>query len=183
MLPMATLALLLLLRCSQAFTAGSSSCRPLQPLRRSEQSIRAASRLILHARRRVNRQQTPVDDVEVPQLGDEMLQDLRDFQQRSRAAAVDDDEDVSQFAQTSKEEGSGILNLAENVMSTLLVVDFFVVIAFLGWFLVGAALQSSQPAILLQFQGIFQPVVVPALSVLMAGSVLSGLIDKVKKKD
>ena len=65
----------------------------------------------------------------------------------------------------------------------MLIADFFVVIVFLLWFLVAAALQKTYPVVLERFQDIFQPVVVPSLTVLMGGSIASGVMgDKEKDK-
>eukprot|EP01039_Chlorochromonas_danica_P003830 gene3830-4181_t len=71
----------------------------------------------------------------------------------------------------------------KNALSLILVVDFFVIIGFLIWFLVGIGLQSSYPVVLQVFQSIFQSVVVPALTVLMAGSIISGLMSKKDDED
>ncbi len=73
-----------------------------------------------------------------------------------------------------------------DVVSNIIVADFFLILGFLLWFVVGISTQSSQPAILHTFQGIFQPVVVPSLTVLMVGSLASGLLnrsDDSKKED
>lgn len=65
-----------------------------------------------------------------------------------------------------------------DVVSNVIVADFFLILGFLLWFVVGISTQSSQPAILHTFQGIFQPVVVPSLTVLMVGSLASGLLNR-----
>ena len=68
------------------------------------------------------------------------------------------------------------------MVTSVLIADFFVVMFFLIWFLLAAALQSTYPVVLERFQDIFQPVVVPSLTVLMAGSIASGLLgDRVKE--
>ena len=76
---------------------------------------------------------------------------------------------------------NSIANSLKNAFSALLIADFFVVIGFLLWFLAAAALQSTYPVVLEKFQDIFQPVVVPSLTVLMVGSIASGAIDERKK--
>ena len=74
------------------------------------------------------------------------------------------------------------LEAIKNIVSFVLIADFFVVIVFLLWFIVAAATQKTTPVILERFQDIFQPVVVPSLTVLMAGSIASGLLgDRVKE--
>jgi hypothetical protein len=70
----------------------------------------------------------------------------------------------------------------QGLLNKALVLNFFVVVGFLVWFLSGVVLQSSYPAVLLGFQGIFQPVVVPALTVLMVGSVATGVAEKLPKR-
>lgn len=65
----------------------------------------------------------------------------------------------------------------KSAFTTLLIADFFVVIVFLVWFLAAAVLQSSYPVVLERFQDVFQPVVVPALTVLMVGSIASGALE------
>jgi hypothetical protein len=61
-------------------------------------------------------------------------------------------------------------------LSLVLVVDFFVVLVFLVWFLLGAALQSTNAVVLERFQDIFNPVVVPCLTLLMVGSIASAVL-------
>lgn len=58
-----------------------------------------------------------------------------------------------------------------------MIADFFVVMFFLIWFLLAAALQSTYPVVLERFQDIFQPIVVPSLTVLMVGSIASGILE------
>eukprot|EP01038_Epipyxis_sp_PR26KG_P006374 gene6374-8779_t len=69
-----------------------------------------------------------------------------------------------------------VMKTIKNGISLILVADFFVIMVFLVWFLVAAALQSTYPVVLERFQDIFQPVVVPALTVLMVGSIASGIV-------
>eukprot|EP01031_Cornospumella_fuschlensis_P035057 gene35057-42457_t len=71
----------------------------------------------------------------------------------------------------------------QNFLSVLFVVDFFVILVFLAWFLAGVATQSTVPVVLERFQDIFQPVVVPALTVLMTGSIASGVLENMRKKE
>ena len=77
--------------------------------------------------------------------------------------------------------GSNAMQSIKDVVGALLIADFFVVIAFLVWFLFAAAMQSTNPFFLEKFQDIFQPVVVPALTVLMAGSIASGVVENFGK--
>jgi ABC-type uncharacterized transport system permease subunit len=68
------------------------------------------------------------------------------------------------------------VSTVKSAISALLIADFFVVIFFLVWFLAAAAMQKTNPFLLEKFQDIFQPVVVPSLTVLMAGSIASGVL-------
>jgi len=70
----------------------------------------------------------------------------------------------------------------KSAFTTLLIADFFVVIVFLVWFLFAAVLQSSYPVVLERFQDVFQPVVVPSLTVLMVGSIASGLLESASNR-
>lgn len=80
-----------------------------------------------------------------------------------------------------QQEGSSIVDKVKDILSTVLIADFFLIMAFLLWFIVAAALQSTYPVVLERFQDIFQPVVVPSLTVLMVGSIASGLSGKKKE--
>lgn len=113
-------------------------------------------------------------------LFDELEGDLASFESRSRLI---DYQSKLIKPEAIKEDGA-IMKYLKNSVSTVLIVDFFVVIVFLVWFLAAAALQKTYPVVLERFQDIFQPVVVPSLTVLMAGSILSGVIgDKEKEKN
>jgi hypothetical protein len=81
-----------------------------------------------------------------------------------------------------EDDDRGILKSINDILAVVLIGDFFLVIFFLLWFLVAAALQSTYPVILERFQDIFQPIVVPSLTVLMAGSIASGVLGKDNKK-
>ena len=88
-------------------------------------------------------------------------------------------QDISQFSSLSNEKektssSSSAMTSLKNAFAVFLIADFFVVIVFLIWFLAAAAMQSTNPFLLERFQDIFNPVVVPSLTVLMVGSILSG---------
>lgn len=96
--------------------------------------------------------------------------------------------DFEALLQSDQDSGSvskirfGSMSILQKLLNKALVLDFFVVVGFLLWFLVGVALQSSNPAMLLGFQSIFQPVVVPALTVLMVGSIATGIAEKLSER-
>jgi len=118
--------------------------------------------------------QTPTRTAEAPRsISDQLQSDISIFQERSLQAA--------QERSSSSKPESGAVNVLKSVFSAVLIADFFVVIAFLLWFLAAAAMQKTNPFLLEKFQDIFQPVVVPSLTVLMAGSIASGVISKDKE--
>eukprot|EP01036_Dinobryon_divergens_P025684 gene25684-34257_t len=82
---------------------------------------------------------------------------------------------------SGQQEGSSVVDKVKDILSAVLIADFFLIMAFLLWFIVAAALQSTYPVVLERFQDIFQPVVVPSLTVLMVGSIASGLSGKKKE--
>eukprot|EP00520_Triparma_pacifica_P013381 CAMPEP_0118650658 /NCGR_PEP_ID=MMETSP0785-20121206/10362_1 /TAXON_ID=91992 /ORGANISM="Bolidomonas pacifica, Strain CCMP 1866" /LENGTH=181 /DNA_ID=CAMNT_0006543043 /DNA_START=238 /DNA_END=780 /DNA_ORIENTATION=+ len=68
--------------------------------------------------------------------------------------------------------GEAIGQTVKGVISNIVVVDFFFILAFLAWFLAGVISSTffKNDAIQLAFNGIFQPIVQPALGILMIGS-------------
>lgn len=107
----------------------------------------------------------------------------KDFQELSKSAVVD----KPYNNQTTKDSGAtkaerSTWHSASKVITKVLIADFFVVVAFLLWFVVAVVLQSSYPVVLERFQDVFQPVVVPALTVLMVGSIASGVAENIQKR-
>lgn len=99
-------------------------------------------------------------------LDDSLAQLLADAQQMQRQQQPTD----SQGAATPvKAAGSAI----RNALSTLVIADFFVVCLFLLWFLAGvvASYVLKNDAIQIAFNGIFQPIVQPALGILMIAAI------------
>lgn len=112
---------------------------------------------------------------------DTLLQkELSQFQATTSSSTVGNEKYKSQIV-SSPETAPQIASI-KNVISTLLVADFFLVMVFLAWYILAAVTQSTTPVILERFQDIFQPVVVPSLTVLMAGSMASGLLGNGEKK-
>ena len=113
---------------------------------------------------------------------DTLLQkELSQFQSStSSSSSTGNEKYKSQLA--SSPETAPQMSSIKNVISTLLVADFFLVMVFLAWYILAAVTQSTTPVILERFQDIFQPVVVPSLTVLMAGSMASGLLGNGEKK-
>jgi len=67
-----------------------------------------------------------------------------------------------------------------STISTLLTIDFFLVVGFLFWFLTGVFVSNvlNNDTVQIAFNNIFQPIVQPALGILMIGSVASGSLGK-----
>ena len=84
---------------------------------------------------------------------------------------------------SSPGDSSTALQSIKDLVGVVLIADFFVVMVFLVWFLFAAAMQKTNPFFLEKFQDIFQPVVVPCLTVLMAGSIASGVLGDKKKEE
>lgn len=77
----------------------------------------------------------------------------------------------------AEEESFSIPATIGSVMSTIVTIDFFVVCALLLWFLTGIASSYllKNDAIQIAFNNIFEPVVQPALGVLMIASIASSV--------
>jgi hypothetical protein len=67
-----------------------------------------------------------------------------------------------------------------NIVSTIVTIDFFVVCALLVWFLAGVVSSSifKNDDIQIAFNGIFQPVVQPALGILMIAAISDAVLNK-----
>lgn len=102
-------------------------------------------------------------------INSQLEEDISRFKEKSLLEALDREKSED----TTKNE---IIKKLKDVFSAVLIADFFVVIFFLVWFLAAAALQSTNAFLLERFQDIFQPIVVPSLTVLMVGSVASGVL-------
>lgn len=111
-------------------------------------------------------------------VSQQLESDISRFQEREKAvqAAREQAMQSSSPGGGAKGEENGAVAALKSAFSTLLIADFFVVIFFLVWFLAAAALQSTNAFLLERFQDIFQPVVVPSLTVLMVGSIASGVM-------
>ena len=97
----------------------------------------------------------------------QLLKDAQSMQEKEKIINADGD------------EGGGALTTGiKNIISTIVTVDFFVVCAFLVWFLVGifSSTVLDNDSIQIAFNGIFQPLVQPALGILMIGAI-AGAID------
>ena len=75
-----------------------------------------------------------------------------------------------------EDEEINIGSTIKNVISTIVTIDFFVVFGLLLWFLSGifSSYVLKNDAIQIAFNGIFEPIVQPALGILMIASAASG---------
>jgi hypothetical protein len=87
--------------------------------------------------------------------------------------------DARAMRQNVKEDGDSNVSIPDavrNFLSTIVTIDFFVVCALLVWFLAGifGSYVLKNDDVQIAFNGIFQPVVQPALGILMIGSAAGG---------
>jgi hypothetical protein len=84
---------------------------------------------------------------------------------------------VDSEPESSSSKGTSLPGVARSAISTLITVDFFLICGFLLWFLAGifASNVLQNDSVQIAFNGIFQPVVQPALGVLMIGSIASAV--------
>lgn len=92
----------------------------------------------------------------------QLLSDAKAMQRESKSSEKDD-------------ESSGLVS---QVLSTIITVDFFVVCALLLWFLAGifCSYILKDDTVQIAFNGIFEPVVQPALGVLMIASLSDAVL-------
>ncbi|CAM9781332.1 unnamed protein product, partial [Hapterophycus canaliculatus] len=85
--------------------------------------------------------------------------------------------DIERFRRAENRQpataGESIASGAKNVISTIISIDFFVVIAFMLWFIAGvvSSYGFGETFLLDQFNDKWTPVVQPALGVLMGGTI------------
>lgn len=144
-------------------------------------SIDWESQPVFQTQRRDNNSSSNANDLLLPAGFQSDLDDFRltmsNYQ--SQIAPIGQSTPPGGVAQSSNSFIEGL----KSAFTTLLIADFFVVIVFLVWFLAAAVLQSSYPVVLERFQDVFQPVVVPALTVLMVGSIASGALESASNRD
>ena len=94
-----------------------------------------------------------------------------------RFAAREGGSKLKPLTGASAEEEGGIMKTVKNGFAALLIADFFVVIGFLVWFIAATVQReiTGNNFLLERFQDFFQPVLQPALGLLMLGSVASGV--------
>jgi len=82
------------------------------------------------------------------------------------------------------ENSISIPGTIKSVISTIVTIDFFVVCALLAWFLAGifCSYIIKDDTVQIAFNGIFEPVVQPALGVLMIGSAAGAVFKEPEKE-
>ncbi|CAM9570020.1 unnamed protein product [Heterosigma akashiwo] len=83
------------------------------------------------------------------------------------------------------EEEDSVLDKAGDIFSSILVIDFFVVVGLLGWFVVGviAKYAFGNSDIVISFRSNFDLVVQPAIGVLMLGTLAGAAVSKLNNKE
>jgi hypothetical protein len=119
----------------------------------------------LSSQPKIQLQEEEEDDDPLAQI----LKDAKQLQALERKNKGDVDE----------KEKTGNLDF-RNILSTIVTIDFFVVCAFLVWFLAGVVSSSifKNDDIQIAFNGIFQPVVQPALGILMIAAISDAVLNK-----
>lgn len=76
---------------------------------------------------------------------------------------------------------SAFADKAGGILNKVLVADFFVILAFFGWFVTGVFFKSvlSDASVIDKFTDIWMPVIQPALGLLMAGTLGVGALNNV----
>jgi len=85
----------------------------------------------------------------------------------------------SEDTEEEEEDDSSIKKQIRGVLSNIVTADFFVVCALLAWFLAGifCSYIIKDDTVQIAFNGIFEPVVQPALGILMIGSAAGAAFD------
>jgi len=117
----------------------------------------------------VPQQQTGGREVD---LQERLQQDIARFRKKEVEAKVDEEE-LTGF--------SAFADKAGGVLNKVLVADFFVILAFFGWFVTGVFFKSvlSDASVIDKFTDIWMPVIQPALGLLMAGTLGVGALNSV----
>lgn len=92
--------------------------------------------------------------------------------------------DIERFRRAENRQpetaGESIASGAKDIISTIISIDFFVVIAFMLWFIAGvvSSYGFDNTFLLDEFNDKWTPVVQPALGVLMGGTIAGGVVSK-----
>lgn len=108
---------------------------------------------------------------------------------KSAADLADLGADIERFRKQENRQpegvGDSLASGAKGVISSIIAVDFFVVIAFMLWFIAGviSSYGFSNTFLLDQFNDKWTPVVQPALGVLMGGTIAGGVVSKLGESE
>jgi len=110
-------------------------------------------------------------------LEKQLQEDIKIFKSSNIETASYNDEKYHQ--------SNGIASKIKELFSALLVADFFLILLFLTWFIAATISKEvfSSYFLIEKFQDIFQPVIQPALGLLMIGSVSSAVLKDDTKSD
>lgn len=132
----------------------------VKPLHRIQAVLYAKRRTILSRGREAEKSSEVVDDdlnqtsptPSTPAISPLFSQDYQDFLNRAKEKVREDPNAREEMKAVKDDPRAGLVESLKNSITYLLIVDFFVVLFFLAWFLLGAALQSVNPAPLQSFQ-------------------------------
>ncbi len=118
---------------------------------------------------------TPAPPSLEKQLEDRLQEDILKFRKKEVEKKAEEPEATGLSALTAK---------AGSALEKVLVADFFVVLGFLGWFLAGVFAKSAlgDRSVLDSFNKVWDPLIQPALGVLMAGTLGVGAINSVASR-
>jgi hypothetical protein len=105
---------------------------------------------------------------------EQLLADAKSFR------VAENEKDKEDKSNDEEEGGISIPKSVSSAISTIVTIDFFVVIALLVWFLAGifGHYVLKDETIQIAFNNIFEPVVQPALGILMIGSAAGAMFKK-----
>jgi hypothetical protein len=105
---------------------------------------------------------------------EQLLADAKSFR------VAENEKDKEDKGNKEEEGGISIPTSVSSAISTIVTIDFFVVIALLVWFLAGIFGQYvlKDETVQIAFNNIFEPVVQPALGILMIGSAAGAMFNK-----
>jgi hypothetical protein len=110
---------------------------------------------------------------------DQLLEDARRMRQSSSSSSS------SSAANNNSNNNKGMKETIFDILSTIVTVDFFVVLALLAWFLEGifCSYLLKDDTVQIAFNMNFQAVTQPALGILMTGSVAGQAFGKEEKEE
>mmetsp|Transcript_7684 Transcript_7684/g.23252 ORF Transcript_7684/g.23252 Transcript_7684/m.23252 type:complete len:151 (+) Transcript_7684:74-526(+) len=110
--------------------------------------------------------------------GDSLLADIAEMRRKMKVQKERERSERGAVETGAKAAGSGL----QNVISTVLLANFFVVITFLVWLAVAVVMQFGfkNSYLLDPWLQLWQPLIQPVLGVLMLGTIVSGTVSKLR---